>query len=243
MAHYFLRHREQPLVVIFSPKCACTSLRQWFVGAHGFEDERSFNIDSVRVDPGEIADLEGHEVVLFLRDPLRRLVSFYCHGVVRLPHFGKGWPRGTWAFADDDGRFRLHGKTFREFLFVLVHLRRHGVTLQHHLEPQMSGVEGFEVTTTVATEHMADAISRLNARYGFGRARLPVLNATKYGAAGVEMAGDRPPAWLRRHGIPEPELFFDEEGAELAAEVYGEDIARYRALPGVEALSERVSAG
>ncbi len=236
MAFYFLRPQDERLVLIFSPKCACTSLRHWFAAIHGVDDRRQdFPIGDYQLDPRKLSELDDHELIFFVRDPLRRLVSFYALMVVTRPMIRPRAQNSTWAFADDARRFRLHRKTFREFLFVLAHLRRHGLIFQHHLVPQVDRVEDLRFDQVIATEHLAAGLAEINQRYGF-EVETPRLNAIPYQTGISEPVMDRTPDWLRRHGIPSAELFYDDETRELAETVYAEDVALHRSLPGVDTL-------
>lgn len=215
MAHYFLAHHEQQMIFAFSPKCASTTLREWFRAAE--PSGRPLR----GVEPRD-PRYGGYRKIFFVRDPMRRLVSFYGNWVVRSDH-------DDWRFADDEARFRLEGKSFRQLLFVLDHLRRYGLSYQHHLVPQLVGTEGVEFDEVIKVERLAEGLARLNERMGISTP-LPAANAQPYRGT-PEPAADRPPQWLRKHGMPPSDFFYDDETRALATAAYSEDIAFYRELP------------
>jgi hypothetical protein len=97
MAFYFRLDHHAKLLAVFSPKCGSTTLREWTAalaqqakaGNGEAENEPFF------VQAGQAAAYPDYYKVLFLRDPLRRLVSFYAYWVVRNPCM--------WTYADGKG--------------------------------------------------------------------------------------------------------------------------------------------
>ncbi len=238
MAFYFLRHRQKPLVVIASPKCACSSLKRWFVASHAVPAEHRFALHRCMIRPQDLEHLVDHERVFFLHDPLRRLVSFYARWVVQAP---LGTPHrllDSWCFADQQRRFFLHGKTFRQFLLVLRHLHASGLALQHHLQPQLQHVPREQIDRVILIENLEDGLDDLNRQFGFSHADAvpPRVNVTTYDLESDQSVMDRPPAWLARHGLPAPARFFDDETRALAEMVYSEDLGFYRSQPDARGL-------
>lgn len=223
MAHYFLANHEKRILCVLSPKCASVSLRAWFTeGALGRSGkDTAARGGSFQVPPGSVMSYRDYCKVFFVRDPLDRLVSFYADKVVRRSD------QGGWCFADDDGRFDLEGKSFRQFLYVLDHLRRHRVNYQHHLVPQLRGAEGIVFDEIIRVERLAEGIARLNRVTGLSMA-VPWINRGAYRGR-HEPSADRCPQWLRSHGVPPPEWFYDEETRSLATAAYARDLAFYKA--------------
>lgn len=238
MAFYFFRHQQQPLVLVFSPKCACSSVRSWFLNSHRLPAGQRFEIQRSLIPPQALEKLTDHERVFFLRDPLRRLVSFYARWVVQAPLDKPTELLGSWCFADMQRRFYLHDKTFRQFLFVLVHLRQVGLAAQHHLEPQLQRVPREHIDRVILTEQLDTGLEELNQRFGFTHegTATPRVNTTAYDLDLDQPAADRAPSWLARHGLPTPERFFDEETRAMAEMIYPEDLGFYRSQTGASCL-------
>jgi hypothetical protein len=157
--------------------------------------------------------------IICVREPLRRLVSFYLHWVVHNSRL--------WSFADHAQRFSLRDKTFRQFLFVLDHLQCHNIGLQHHLIPQVHLLDGIEFDEFVLLEQVEAGLHRLQQRLKT-TAEVTRRNARSYDHSLKIAATDRTPAQLRRHGIPAAEWFYDDETRALAAKLYAADIAFYQ---------------
>jgi len=226
MAHYFRIDARLKLLGAFSPKCASCSINLWMDALACASGQVESGSRAVRrfVHAEDISEYPDYFSVLFLRDPMRRLVSFYANWVISRP--------GKWDFADHDRRFRLNNRSFRQFLFVLDHLDRHGLGFQHHLEPQSKNLQGMSFDTVVLTENLHQSLRSLNARLGC-RVEDFHENQTDRGGQLREFVGDHSPGSLATAGIPEDQWFYDEEVAYLARRIYAEDIDLYQANGGV----------
>jgi len=226
MAHYFRIDRRLKLIAVFSPKCASSSIHKWMdTLAHLSSDGQAGpRLNENYVIAQEFANYDDHVRVLFLRDPLRRLVSFYANWVISHP--------GKWDFADADRRFPLQDRSFRKFLYVLDHLKRHGLRFQHHLEPQSENLQGKSFDTVVLTENLQQGLRSLNARLGYDVEDFHEHRTTRRGPGGGCVA-DLSPAALAAAGIPESPWFYDDESADLARRIYADDVELYRANGGV----------
>ncbi len=228
MAEYFVASEALGLVVAFSPKCGSTSVRSWFATAvEAATGKPAANEEAFLISPQDAASRSGAWKVLFLRDPLRRLVGFYSQWVVR--------NETLWCFVDAQRRLALRGKTFREFLLALDHAWKHGFPLQHHLVPQCEKLAGVEFDQVVAVEQLASGLEDLNRRLGLA-IPAPHANRSRYGTKFTGAACDSPPHRFREDGIPSPECFFDEETAALARAIYAKDIELYRKATGLPVL-------
>ena len=78
----------------------------------------------------------------------------------------------------------------------------------------------------IAVERLEEGIIGLNRRFGQD-VKLPKANVQRYQGR-REPAADRAPKWLRKHGTPPLEFFYDDETRALAMAAYAEDIAFYR---------------
>ena len=228
MAYFFRLDHRARLLAVFSPKCASTTLRDWLQALDRREEpqdaqqpEQPFFVLPRQVENHRnYFDRYGDYVkVLFLRDPLRRLVSFYAHWVIRKP--------GYWSFADHDRRFWLDRKSFRRFFYALDHLHRNRLRFQHHLEPQLDRTAGIEFDRVVLVEHLRPGLQALNQLLGFDYLP-PQATRTPYDAGTAEPVADRAPQWFRQHAVPETRWFLDPELLELAENLYADDVAAYR---------------
>jgi len=223
MAYYFRLNYERRLLAVFSPKCACTTLKAWMneMDRYGKGAEQTAGPALVSVE--KAAQYRDYFKVLFLRDPLRRLASFYAHWVVRSP--------GDWSFADLDRRFWLDKKTFRQFIYALEHLHRNHLHFQHHLQPQTENLTEFTFDRVVLVENLLPGLRRLNLEQGCSY--LPAQeNNTHYNRKISAMSADRSPQWMRQHGVPEARWFYDSELRELCERIYSADVAYYRRYDG-----------
>ena len=225
MAYFFCLDHRAKLLAVFSPKCASTTLRDWLRALEQHGDAGGFGQAAHPqgqrwfVNPEDVIAYRDYFKVLFLRDPLARLVSFYAHWVVRKP--------GVWSFADHERRFWLDRKSFRRFLYALDHLHRNQLRFQHHLEPQMARTDGIDFDRVVLVEALRPGLMELNHRLGFDYLP-PHATRTHYDRRIAEPAADRSPQWLRSHTVPENRWFFDEELQVLGENLYVPDISCYR---------------
>jgi len=225
MAHFFLASDALKLVAVYSPKCGSQSIRTWCQSAiEAAVDAPVEDLDRFLVWHGTVGQYTDHWKVFFVRDPLRRLVGFYARWVVRDP--------ATWCFADAAQRMSLRSKSFRQFLLSVQHLRKHRLPLQHHLVPQLHNTQGLRFDQVIAVERLADELGKLNRRFGIV-VPIPHDNQAPYDPALRQVATDRAPDWLRRHGVPAPEFFYDDETRAIALEVFADDAAYYREATGL----------
>lgn len=229
MAHYFIANHEKHFVAIASPKCGSSAVRRWFLQTVGVDPRTPRAIQRHMVDPGRVPSLAGYERILFVRDPLRRLVGFYWSWVVR--------DSKTWCFLDDRGEHSLLGASFRAVVEAVDRARRQGLVLQHHLIPQVTGLPADRPPDHFAlVERLDDELAALNERFaltGYDNSR-PL--GRKVDATCAEPVMDRPPAWFHRRRGPAFELFYDAELAATARRCFPEDVALHGSIPGARPL-------
>ncbi len=229
MAFYFRIDHQHRLLAVFSPKCASNSIHKWMNELAQTSGQGSgFNrLHADRISPRQLLDYKDYTCVLFLRDPLRRLVSFYSKWVVMDP--------GIWNFADNDQRFQIHQKSFREFLYIMDHLSRHGLRFQHHLEMQVGNLPEFKFHQVVLTERLNQGFQTLADLLGCSLKpdhNKRHNNRTSTNDQLQEFVADYKPSQLVRTGIPEYKWFYDDETMDLARRIYSPDIAYYQAHGG-----------
>jgi hypothetical protein len=230
VAHYAAVNHDFRFVAVFSPKCACSSIRQWLWDArttNGTRPHAGEPWQDYGPLPGgleAIAAHPGYRTVVFLRDPIRRVVSYYAHFVVGEVE--------EWIHADDDGDVDLRGRTFREAVGAVAEVARSGSRLQHHLVPQVDGIRaGLTFDEVVVVERFDTDIARFNRLIGNTMTGPWRAKTLAYDGPDVP-AADLPPAWLRDHGLPRPARFLDDDLVATIADVYAADVDWYLSIPG-----------
>lgn len=229
MAHYFIANDEKRFVAIASPKCASTAVRRWFLQTAGLQSATLRAIDRYLVDAQRLPALEPYERVLFVRDPLRRLVGFYWHWVVR--------DSAQWCFLDDRGECSLQRATFREMIEAIDRARRQSVVLQHHLLAQVANLPGDRPPDHLAlVERLDDELTALSARYGLIGYHNPSPGGRKIDSTRAEPVMDRRPGWFDPRRAPAFERFYDAELAATARCCFAADVALHASIPGARPL-------
>jgi Sulfotransferase family len=221
MAYYFRLDHQARLLAVFSPKCGSTTLKAWLhaLDQHGNLHNGQKPNQQFFVNRRKALAYPDYFKVLFLRDPLRRLVSFYAHWVVRYPC--------EWSHADQQRCFWLHNRSFREFMYILEYLQLNGLKFQHHLEAQLARTEMIDFDRVILVEQLRPGLLALNQQLGFEFAP-PHNLRTQYAPDDGQEATNHLPDWFRKHGIPAACRFYDPELMELAEKMYAEDLAFYR---------------
>lgn len=231
MTYYHVINHHHGLIVCFSPKCACTTLRHWFKHSLPEDEIKKWrHLSDHMVWPGEIDRYPDYSRILFIRDPFRRLVSFYCRWVVRND--------SDWCFADDEKNHRLRGKSFSQFLHILEGLAGQALTFQHHLKPQMQNVERVAFDLVIAIEQLNAQLTKINEALGIEYA-VNTRNATPYDEALREFVYDATPKSLARNGIPGCRYFYNPDLVSKVERLYRDDLECYRAFHDDIALFKR----
>jgi hypothetical protein len=172
--------------------------------------------------------LGAYERILFVRDPLRRLVGFYWNWVVT--------DSTEWCFLDDAAERSLQGATFREFVEALDAARREGIALQHHLISQVARLPADRPPDHLAlVERLDHELAALDARFGL-TGHDPQPHGRQIDATLAEPVMDRRPDWFDPARAPAFELFYDAELATTARRCFAEDVALHASIPGARPL-------
>ncbi len=216
---YLLINHKREFVAAFSPKCGCQTLLRWFLKTTGVDPTASIQPAAAHIiQPGQVAEYPHYHKVHFVRDPLRRLVSFYAQWVVH--------DQKHWCFADAQQRFTLADKSFRRFLYVLEHLHQQQLAYQHHLQSQLDHTRSITFDEVILVEQLTAELEALNSRFGLNFA-VTSSNRTQYAASRGELVADRDPQALLDTGIPPAEEFYDRPLIDLATTVYQADVDYY----------------
>jgi len=231
MTHYITINHHHGLIACFSPKCACTTLRNWFKHTLSAQDIENWQrVEKHTTWPGDIDNYPDYTRIFFIRDPFRRLVSFYCHWVVRDDR--------NWCFADNQKNYSLREKSFSDFIHTLEELSGRGIDFQHHLKPQMRNVEGVAFDLVVAVEDLRAQLRLINQELGIDYA-VKELNATSYDEAMTAFVYDAAPESLAQNGFPMPQYFYNPELIKKVERFYRDDLECYREFHEEQALFER----
>jgi hypothetical protein len=212
-------NHEKEFIALFSPKCACTTLKLWFA-----ESLEQGDIEDIQyltrflISMEDVANFHGYQKFLFVRSPHERLVSFYCAFIVNYLEL--------WGFADNNKEVNLKGKTFSEFIHILEDLWQKGVRFQHHLEPQLSGLELSIADLIIRTDNIDCALVNISRDLGFEY--IPKkLNATNYSNKICEPVSDRIPEWFLSQGFPFYEYFYNAKLKGIVNRIYAADLLCY----------------
>ncbi|MGE0449974.1 MAG: sulfotransferase family 2 domain-containing protein [Vicinamibacterales bacterium] len=229
MAHYFIANDLARFVAIASPKCASSAVRSWFLQTAGLPRREWNAIARYMVDAQRQRELDTYPRILFVRDPLRRLVGFYWTWVVRDPR--------EWGFLDDARERSLAGATFRELIEGIDAARRQGRELQHHLREQIAGVPAVRPVDHLAlVERLDDEIAALNVRFGLSGYDQPYPRRAAIDPTIGEPVMDRRPDWFDLRRAPAYERFYDADLAAIARRCFVEDVALHASIPGARPL-------
>ena len=219
MAFYRLVHREKKFVLCVDPKCGCTTVKHWFA------DMFDTPVDPHQLPAGSVMgwnefEASGFRKVWFIRDPLRRLVSFYYQFVVRRPE-------AEWCYADASAEVGLHGATFAEFVETIAGLHRLGQSLQHHLQPQTRRLAASDVDVIVKIEELHERSDELMQLLSIS-ARPGHANRQDGGAGLVQLGAELlPPSELASLQTLDYSSFWTDELRALAVDVYRSDWELY----------------
>lgn len=228
MAHYFIANHEKRFVAIASPKCGSTAVRSWFLQTAGIASSTPRAIDRHLIDSHRVPALDGYERILFVRDPLRRLVGFYWNWVVR--------DSTHWCFLDHRREQPLQGATFRHLLEAIDRARREGVPLQHHLVDQVENLPTDRPPDHLALVERLDAeLAALNQRLGLSGYDSP-RPRREVGSTASEPVMDREPGGFDLRRSPAYELFYDAELASMARRCFSDDVALHASIAGAAPL-------
>lgn len=212
-------NHEKGFIALFSPKCACTTLKWWFADSleqGNIEDEQY--LTRFRISMVDIANFHRYQKILFVRGPHERLVSFYCAFIVNYMEL--------WGFADNNKEVNLKGKTFSEFIHILEALWQKGVRFQHHLEPQLRGLELRVADLIIRTDDLGWELVNISRDLGFEYTPKK-LNATDYSDKICDPVSDRIPEWFLSQGLPRYEYFYNAELKEIVNRIYAADLLCY----------------
>src|SRR5215470_1737144 len=224
MAHYFIANHDKRFIAIASPKCASSAVRSWFAQTAGVHSAGWRAIEPYLVDAQRMSKL-AYERILFVRDPLRRLVGFYWTWVV--------CNSTEWCFLDDGREVSLVGVTFRQLVEGIDRARHQGRVLQHHLIPQVAGLPTDRPVDHLAlVERLDDELAALNRRFGLSGYDQPHPRRETIDSTLTEPVMDRRPECFDRHRAPAFERFYDDELAAIARRCFADDVALHASIPG-----------
>jgi hypothetical protein len=232
LAHYATVDHDRGILVVFSPKCASNSIRHWLEDARWKLGRDPAEVQMVPLEMiGEYRDLLAVAVV---RDPIRRLIGYYGRFVVPGVE--------TWLHADDAKHRDLRDCSFRDVVGIVAEVAGRGHRLQHHLVPQIDGIQAdFTFDEVLVVERLDDDLARLSRRLGHESLSSWRENEKQYGGGPPGPAADRPAAWFVEHGLPEKGWFIDDDLVDIIRSIYAADVRWYFAQPGTKLLAPAIS--
>lgn len=225
MVYYRAINHDRKFIAFISPKCGSTTIKAWFgstlvppksIPSHRFER-------AVTIPEERLHEYNDYQRVLFVRNPLDRLVSFYCQWVVTYPTY--------WAFAGQRGTYRLDGYSFAEMMRLLKKLAEMGTGFQHHLIPQVSGIEDVHFDHVIRIDDFDSDIRAFNDLFGIPSWQGNAENVTSYAGTDCSPSYDLSPLEIRARGIPAMDCFWNDELREIALELYADDVKLYEDPP------------
>lgn len=220
MSLYAMVNHHRRFVVCTNAMCGSTTIREWF--KFSLPDPEVYVGRTASMDFGQAVDdidrLDDYLKLFFIRDPLQRLVSFYCYWVVAETN------RNVWCFADERRSISLVGVTFREFLQVLSTLEPD--QYQHHLQHQTPRVRDVRFDQVLDIEKFDMHVPRLNRLLGLDRIPRRHLH-TRYDDTLTRYVPDLTPSEFGGR-FPTYRYFYDDALEKLARRLYQDDIEYYR---------------
>jgi len=235
--------RKRRLIVLWSPRSACTAAYVWFASMCGFVDElrqhdsphdhrmRVFRISRRYLD-SVAGDTAGFHVVRIIRNPYDRAAAIFRKALVD-------------NFADRDaslvGLDFERGVSFHMFLLMLQRLDMENVDT--HYRPQFHPLEHERKPDTVINISTSDLFAELNAlerRMGWPvtdfaamewfQAYEQARRAPAHALSGADLfktpiARGNPPA---ETPFPDPVSLLTPQARALIESIYGDDFAAYR---------------
>ena len=221
MAHYCLINHAKRFIVCVDPKCGSTTVKDWFNQSLP-RPLAKFNRDIHRfmIQAERVPLYQDYLKIFVIREPLRRLVSFYLQWVV--------CDQERWCFADQAQQVSLRNHTFREFLCTLEALAGQGAPYQHHLKPQTRILADVHFDQVVKLETTHEQFAGINEQLGLDY--LPDrLNAQRYSQVSRPGAFDVAPSLLRGEPLHPYESFYNQTLKALAMKLYATDVQFYAA--------------
>ena len=156
MAVYCLLNEERRFIFCVDPKCGCTTIKNWFIRILDKPNSKKpIKIATWMVPANSVGSLDDYLKIWFVRDPFRRLVSFYYQFVVKQPKH--------WNFADHNKQETLADSTFQEFIQIVGDLHDRGERLQHHLQLQTRTLLEVDFDAIVKIENLENRKKELMA--------------------------------------------------------------------------------
>lgn len=222
MASYNLLNKQHRFIFCIDPKCGCTTIKDWFIRILDKpESEKPIRIDPFMVPANTVHSFDDYLRIWFVRDPFRRLVSFYYQFVVFRPQ--------NWCFADHEKMQTLEGRTFQELIHILGELHDCGRRLQHHLQPQTRSLIDVPFDAIVKIEELEERKQELMSMVKT-KIEPAHLNQQKSSEIDMQNAFLLSPDELKNSPVFSYSSFWNNELLEIAERVYSNDCELYNSL-------------
>jgi len=236
MGFYPLVDRSHRFIVFWNAKCGCTSVKHMFLGivvSEGFADRLvatrqihqfiGYGDGPYSCAKSDLTDQFGdYYKWIVTRNPWRRVASFFLNKS----------PNGGNSEVDVGKTLDSRDMTFRGLVRSMLGIRAD--KLQHHLEPQVLGLEGVEFDRVVELELADEGMAEVARELDIEDLQLPKINVMRdrrkesqsWGDA-VEFFGDIPAMEFRGKSLPDWRALYDDELVEMVRDIYADDVARF----------------
>jgi len=240
----FLVSDKLKIIVGWTPKCACTTIKKWFFDTLGvefknvhqgsFDSQYKLTVDQNSNIKNQLNKYNKYTKVLFIRDPYKRMVSGYINKVVK-----------------EDTSYKKN-RNFRNFKsFVYNHDKTFALDgyLAHHFNPQTLGQFKYfksmkwEWDFVIDIESMNDGIKEVNKVLGTNvipSDRAHPKNTTHYqdDPSKINKAHLKPyyltPQKLKtlevKNKLPPYNFFYNKDLIKACESIYSQDFKYFKSL-------------
>ncbi len=215
---YFLVSEKHKLFVAWSPKCACSTVKTWFLKVTNTEFSGDVHNFIKQFYPqGNLNNYKNYTKILFIRNPYKRLVSGYLQRVVE-------WPKSEYnkdAYSNFD-KFTHHCMKTLSFD-------------GHHFNPQTSA-EFSKLPSNWTWNHMIDIenfdneIQKINQKIGVHISKFQRMHQHHYqnqDSKAYLISRNQ----LRKYTVhPSSQDFYNDEIKQRVYQIYQRDFEYFKKL-------------
>jgi hypothetical protein len=194
-----INHKHR-FICFWIPKCACTTIKHWFLDTLGIKVKGDIHKQIGYLDGEYFVSKEDIEKkysdyykFIVVRNPYDRLVSYYTSKILN----------GINLFLNTN----IANCSFKDLVEIV--LKTKNKDLEHHLQPQFCGLEGIFFDKIVKVENLEDDLKEVCQHLDIPFTGIKKHNKTEKGKVN-ELVMNWIPSNFKRKGIPDYELFYDE---------------------------------
>ena len=217
------------LICFWNAKCACGTIKTWFLNLHGTYDwdysphaEVSKHSTAITKHSLSESPYKDYYKFVVVRNPWKRLVSYYKNKKILMRHKNLNWPieRGVPRYSGDI--------TFREMVNLISTIptdrREDHIINQHHglggiVFDEIVKIENFDADMSVVSKRLNLPVDfDFNTTYHFPPS--PV-------SASQDYVFDKKPLDFDHENLPSYEYFYNDELINTVKESYKDDIEAF----------------